>query len=309
MSDTSEPGVLYTEHSGLAATTPVASLWSYETRARGDRRRPIVLNADGSQEYWLERSDPLLNTILPGTAISLIVNFGDLWTAGRSLVTSRLLPRVCVVGPVTQARILRVGSPVHAIGAVLAPALADDVFHAPASELVDRIVPLDDLWSAEEVERLQVSLSSPNVRSSLATLRDRLVNLIGAPGSREALGRIAPRIIRLRGGQVSIDAMARSYGLSRQQFARRFNAAAGVPPKLFARITRFQALVRTLLSTDVSRWASVPPAIGFYDQAHMINEFRAFAGSSPTVFFRPHDSIDSAALQLRGRPSQWGLPH
>ena len=29
MSDTSAVGVLYTEHSGLAATTPVASLWLY----------------------------------------------------------------------------------------------------------------------------------------------------------------------------------------------------------------------------------------------------------------------------------------
>jgi hypothetical protein len=63
-------------------------------------------------------------------------------------------------------------------------------------------------------------------------------------------------------GCVSIDDMARSHGLSRQQFARKFCAAAGLPPKLFARITRFQALVQALLSTDVSQWASVSPAGG-----------------------------------------------
>jgi hypothetical protein len=49
--------------------------------------------------------------------------------------------------------------------------------------------------------------------------------------------------------------MAGSHGLTRQQFARRFRAAAGLAPKLFARITRFQALVHALLSTDVSQWA------------------------------------------------------
>jgi hypothetical protein len=38
----------------------------------------------------------------------------------------------------------------------------------------------------------------------------------------------------------------------------------------------------------------------------MINEFHAFAGAPPTVFFRPHDSdIDPARIQLRGRPSEW----
>src|SRR5881296_3732273 len=98
MSDASDLGVLYTEHSGLIAMSPIASLWSYETRARGRDRRAIAVNPDGSHEYWLDRSDPLLNTILPGTAVSVVVNLADSWTAGRSLVTSAFLPRVCVVG-------------------------------------------------------------------------------------------------------------------------------------------------------------------------------------------------------------------
>src|SRR5712692_2399689 len=120
MSDTSEAGVLYTEHSGLTAMIPdVASLWSYETCSRGRDRRSITLNPDGSHEYWLDRSDPLLNTILPGTGVSLVVNFGDLWAAGRSLATSSFLPRISVVGPVTEKRLLRVGRFVHAIGAGL----------------------------------------------------------------------------------------------------------------------------------------------------------------------------------------------
>jgi AraC-like DNA-binding protein len=304
MSDTSEFGVLYTEHSGLTGTTPVASLWSYETRGR--ERRRIALNADGSHEYWLDRSDPILNTILPGTGVSLIVNFGDPWAAGRSLATSRLLPRVCVVGPVTQVRILRVGRCVHAMGAVLPTSLTPDVFGVPASELVDRIAPLEDLWTRMDVERLFASVTCLEIRRSLSSLKDELVARVGRPSSRETVGQTAPRLIKSCGGRVSIDDLARSHGLSRQQFARRFWAAAGLPPKLFARITRFQKLVHVLLSTDVSKWASVSPGVGFYDQAHMINEFRAFAGSPPTDFFRPHGGkIDPTMIQLRGRPCEW----
>ena len=120
------------------------------------------------------------------------------------------------------------------------------------------------------------------------------------------IGHVATRLITARGGRVSIDQMARSHGLSRKHFARQFSAAAGLTPKLFARITRFQSLVHALLSSDVSEWVSVAPAVGFYDQAHMINEFRAFAGSSPTLFFQPHDDmIDASTVQLRGRPSEW----
>jgi len=307
MSDALRAGVLYTEHSGLRATTPeVASLWSYEGGSHGRDRRSIKLNPDGSQEYWLDRSDPLLNTILPGTGISVVVNFGDLWTAGRSLATSAFLPRVCVMGPVTQARIFRLGRAVHAVGACLPSTLTPGVFGVPVSELVDRIVPLQDLWTRDNVERLFASLSRVEIRRGLSALRDELVARIGQVSSPETVAEAAPRLIQIHAGLVSIDDMARSHGLSRQYFARRFRASAGMPPKLFARITRFQALIHNLLSTDVSQWVLEGPAVGFYDQAHMINEFRAFAGSSPTVFFRPHgDDIDSASIQVRGRPSEW----
>jgi AraC-like DNA-binding protein len=307
MSDTSDIGVLYTEHSELTVMTPeVTSLWSYETCSRGRDRRRIARNPDGSHEYWLDLSDPLLNTILPGTGISLIVNFGDLWTAGRSLVTSAFLPRVCVVGSVTESRILRVGKYVNAVGAGFPSTFASDVFGVPASDLVDRIVPLQDLWTSDDVERLFVSPSSIDTKRCLSVLKDELASRTGQPRSGEKVGQTAPRHIKLHAGLVSINGMARSHGLSRREFSRRFCAAAGLPPKLFARITRFQALVHALLSTDVSRWVSVSMDVGFYDQAHMINEFRAFVGSPPTVFFRPHDSdIEPARIQLRGRPSEW----
>jgi AraC-like DNA-binding protein len=312
MSDASESGVLYTEHAGPTAATPLASLWSYESRERERGRRSVTPGPDGSREYWLERWDPLLNTMLPGTHVSLVINLADAWAAGRSLATSALLPRACVVGPFTAAHILRVGRTVRAVGAVLPPALTPDLFGVPASELVDRVVPLDELWPRDEVERLLAALAALDARRGAVALRGEVAARIGRArcrpgvGGRDAVGRTAPRLIALHAGRVSVEVLARGHGLTRQQFARRFAAAAGVPPKLFARITRFQSLVHALLATDVSRWAALSPALGFYDQAHMINEFRAFAGAPPTVFFRPHGGdAPPASVTLRGRPCEW----
>jgi len=98
--------------------------------------------------------------------------------------------------------------------------------------------------------------------------------------------------------------------ISRQRLARGFHDATGLSPKLFARIVRFQGLVHALLSNDVAAWASVASDAGFYDQAHMINEFRDFAGAPPTTFFKPHDpTINPSHIRLRGRPSEWLRPH
>src|SRR5260370_11195483 len=168
------------------------------------------------------------------------------------------------------------------------------------------MVHLPDLGTREAGERALDALSRLEIRRCLSALKDELVARTGRSSIPETVGQTAPRHIKRHAGCVSIDDMARRHGLSRQQFARRFCAAAGLPPKLFARITRFQALVHALLSTDVSQWASVSSAVGFYDQAHMINEFRAFAGSPLTSFFQPlGSSTDPAKLQLCGRPSEW----
>ncbi len=123
---------------------------------------------------------------------------------------------------------------------------------------------------------------------------------------RDSVGYTGANLLRLHAGCVSINELAKSHGLTRQQFKRRFLATTGLPPKLYARITRFQVLVQSLLSSDVSDWAGVSSDVGFYDQAHMINEFHEFAGSSPTVFFQPNGSERSSVkLKLRGRPCEW----
>ncbi len=168
-----ELGVLYTEYERIKANTPVASLWSYETCARGSDRPSVLLTRDGNREYWLQRSDPLLNTILPGTGVSLIVNFGDLWASGRSLVTSAHLPRTCVVGPVTRMQILRLGRSVRAVGVGLQSALTLAAFGVEASDLVDQLVPLDDLWPRNEVERLYGSLLHLDTRRCVYELEGR----------------------------------------------------------------------------------------------------------------------------------------
>jgi AraC-like DNA-binding protein len=298
-------GVLYTEYSGLKAGTSIASLWSYHTQAREPDRRDITLQPDGRHEYWLDRSDPLLNTILPGTHVSVVFNGGDGWAAGRTLATSALLPRSWVLGPVTRSRILRVGKSVRAVGAVISPTFTSDVLGVPAAELVDRIIPLEDLWSPSEVERLLHCHAQQGTVPAISALRDELTDRIRGPRT-GTVGYACPGMVTAQGGRVCVHAMAERYGLGRRRFGREFFEATGLPPKLYARISRFQWLLRALLSNDVSRWASVSSAAGFYDQPHMINEFRTFTGSAPTVFFRPHcTAIESATIRLRGRPSEW----
>jgi len=293
MNSASGDGVLYTEHLNLKAASPIGALWSFESITAGSNRPIVTINTDGNQEFWLDRSDPLLNTIVPGTGTSVIFNFGDPWSAGRSLNTATQLAQVFVVGPVLRPRLLRVGHAVRAIGAAFPSILTTAFLGVHPAQLLDRIVPLHSLWPLDDVERLTTSLATVSMPDALAMLRDRLIARADGGVDPRDFAHQATQLMRSTGGRVTITDLARTCGLSRQKFAREFAEATGMPPKLYARITRFQSLLHRLLTSDVSQWIDVSCEAGFYDQAHMINEFRELAGVSPTEFFRPHG--DSAA--------------
>jgi AraC-like DNA-binding protein len=313
MSDPFDLGVLYTDHTSLVQGTPFASLWSYRNAVCGhETSEPPTLHGrlpSGRREYVLHRSDPLLNTILPGTHVSIVVNAGDRWATGCSLPAAAFVPPVAVFGPFTRPQLLRVGPHVRALGVVLPSILTRALLGAPVAELVNQIVPLEALWPRDQVERLCHKIARAPLAEGLVALRTELLRRLGPAARAATIEDAAVRLLIAHNGRESIERISADCGLSRQRFARRFRDATGLPPKVFARIVRFQALVYSLLSTNVAEWAGVAPANGFYDQAHMINEFRRFAGAPPIRFFRPHDdTVDPARINVRGRPSEWLRP-
>jgi AraC-like DNA-binding protein len=83
---------------------------------------------------------------------------------------------------------------------------------------------------------------------------------------------------------VSITGLAERAGWSRKHLVARFREHVGLPPKTFARITRFARAMRLVRSGQDLRWIDVAHACGYYDQAHFIRDFSEFAGVSPTRF-------------------------
>lgn len=52
-------------------------------------------------------------------------------------------------------------------------------------------------------------------------------------------------------------------------------------PKRFASLTRFHRALRAAHEDRGASWASIAAAAGYYDQAHLIAEFRVIAGATP----------------------------
>jgi transcriptional regulator GlxA family with amidase domain len=85
-------------------------------------------------------------------------------------------------------------------------------------------------------------------------------------------------------GTVRVGAIAELVGLSPRHLSRLWRERVGVGPKLLGRLTRFQRVLRELEHARRPRWAALAHWHGYFDQAHLGRDFRAFAGISPRQY-------------------------
>ena len=103
-------------------------------------------------------------------------------------------------------------------------------------------------------------------------------------------------------GCVRVSDLAHHAGLGTRQFERRFRYEIGIPPKLYARIVRFEAALRRKAATPETRWTDIAHALGYHDQMHMVHDFNRLSGDSPTAIGSQLDMFVQPEVVSAGRP-------
>jgi AraC-like DNA-binding protein len=83
-----------------------------------------------------------------------------------------------------------------------------------------------------------------------------------------------------------VNEVAEDLGVSERHLRRLFREAVGLSPKNFAMLARFHRALRAARLETHDGWASIASAAGYYDQAHLISDFRRIAGVTPQVLLR-----------------------
>ena len=77
---------------------------------------------------------------------------------------------------------------------------------------------------------------------------------------------------------------SKDVGLSERQLRRRIEDAVGYPPRMLARVLRFQRFLRAARAAGRARHLAVLAAdAGYADQAHLTRESRALSGLPPAA--------------------------
>jgi transcriptional regulator GlxA family with amidase domain len=80
--------------------------------------------------------------------------------------------------------------------------------------------------------------------------------------------------------------VAVAIGLSKRRLQQLFQTRIGLSPTAWRRLARLHACLRALRQKPDMAWADLAVATGFYDQSHLINEFRDLCGCTPAAFRR-----------------------
>jgi len=168
----------------------------------------------------------------------------------------------------------------HLLVVRLTPPGARLLFDVAMDQLLNRWVDLNDIDSVL-ARRIEGGAYEPAGWNNLfdfmdALIADRLAaSRISAPGVLWAW-----KALRKAGGSVSIDSLADHLDWSHRRLLAGFREHVGLLPKATAEVVRFNRVLRMSRTGSRINWARVAQDCGYYDQAHMIREFKSFAGGT-----------------------------
>jgi AraC-like DNA-binding protein len=157
------------------------------------------------------------------------------------------------------------------------------VLGVPASAMNGGIVSLEDLWGGAAARQLCDQLAEARSTLAAATLLENAIaaRLASAqrPNSRTQLALESAALLQ----RDNVHSVAGKLGVSDRHLRRVFHESLGMSPKAFAKLARFHRALGAARESSAASWANVAAASGYYDQAHLIAEFRAITGVTPQV--------------------------
>jgi AraC-like DNA-binding protein len=173
--------------------------------------------------------------------------------------------RLVVAGPDTVASLATVDG--STAGVRFRPGVAPGFLGVPANELRNTRVPLADLWSREQVDRL-----TENVHSGQAGRV--LLDAVGCAQPDPFAAEVRRLITK------DVKEIAEALNVSERQLHRRCLARFGYGPKTLQRVLRFSRAMD--LAHTGQAFADVAHEAGYADQAHLARDVKDLAGATLT---------------------------
>lgn len=196
---------------------------------------------------------------------------------GRALTAARGF----LVGPHDRPAVNEPTGETYAVGVVTTPVGCEAVFQRAPGALRGRVVDLEEAWGAAAALRRAVCAE----RDPDAML-DLVVRRVGEGLRRvSGLARCERAVALLEADPTRpVSDIAHALGVSHGHLDREFSRVVGLSPRVLARLLRMRRLLEAIDVHEAVRWGDLAATLGWYDQAHLIRDFKRHTGVTPSKY-------------------------
>lgn len=261
----------YAEHPPPEALAPVLHcLWTFEDEGPAGPQR-----------------------IVPDGRCELVVHFGAPY---REAGEAQPQGRVVFAGQLTRPLRLEATGASGVVGARFHPAAARAFLDMPMDRATDKRLDLARLWPGEARALLREVDAESTLEARVGAVARFVARRVTGSAADEVVARCAAAL-QQSSGTMPVQAAAEVAGIGRRQLERRFVDVVGVSPALFANVLRFRSVFEAIERDSARPWTDAAMAAGYFDQSHLIRDFRRFVGCTPTEFAAANPGLAKALVE------------
>lgn len=234
--------------------------------------------------FWTLRGAapaPSVELVLPDGCAEIVVHRTGRFREWHASGGVQEQPAAIVAGVMDRAVALSPADSFETIGVRLMPYGLARLSAHPLDAIGRQLASAEAVLSPAVTRLLSTVGQADSLEDAVRILRHGLSEVFARAQPPPASVIAAVRRIRHTAGAIQMDRLARETGVTGRALERFFDLWVGLSPKRYARIVRFHRAVAALVSAPDLPGAAVAVEYGYYDQAHLTRDFKAFTGSAP----------------------------
>lgn len=246
------------------------------------------------KQYWtiesyIPKGEKHIQRIIPSGLLDLSFYFGDIPTSSDH--NKAIHEPTSVTGHLNEFYNLELTGHISLFSIQFTPLGLSLFIDSPINETCNQNIPLKYLFK-KSISKLEDYLSAAQTFQERVQIAEAfLISQLGNDKNKENIKRMrhAVGLIDNSKGTYSVENLASETCLSRKQFERVFSRHIGTSPKRFLRTIRFQNALAIKAANPLTSITDIAYQCGYFDQAHMVNDFKKLSGMTPKQYFTECD--------------------
>ena len=224
--------------------------------------------------------------VLPNGVVEVIINLGSFHKvlARDDYSREQLFKHSWVAGIQKRHLVIESLRENDLIGIRFRPGGAYALLGIPMHELSDQVIELDLIQKQRFADLHEQLLEADSAEARFALVEKMLLDALDYERSGHPAVHYLAGHLRAWDGAVRISDLVEQVALSHKRLMRLFERDVGMTPKSLAQIYRFQSALRHIATVSQPDWTRVAVDCGYYDQPHLIHDFRRLSGLTPNEY-------------------------